>query len=43
MKLIQGDCIERMNEIPDGSVDMVLTDPPDDACSFFFTMSACMV
>lgn len=23
-----GDCLERMHEIPDGSVDMVLTDPP---------------
>jgi len=23
-----GDCLERMKEIPDGSVDMVLTDPP---------------
>ena len=28
MKLIQGDCLERMKEIPGGSVDMVLTDPP---------------
>jgi DNA modification methylase len=27
-KLMLGDCIERMKEIPDGSVDMVLTDPP---------------
>jgi len=26
--LMQGDCIERMKGIPDGSVDMVLTDPP---------------
>jgi len=26
--LIRGDCLERMNEIPDGSIDMVLTDPP---------------
>ena len=24
--LMQGDCLERMKEIPDGSVDMVLTD-----------------
>ena len=23
-----GDCLERMKEIPDGSVDMILTDPP---------------
>ena len=26
--LMQGDCLERMKEIPTGSVDMVLTDPP---------------
>ena len=26
--LMQGDCLVRMAEIPDGSVDMVLTDPP---------------
>lgn len=26
--LMRGDCLERMKEIPDGSVDMVLTDPP---------------
>ena len=26
IKLMQGDCLERMKEIPDGSVDMVLTD-----------------
>ena len=24
--LMQGDCLERMKEIPDGSVDMVLCD-----------------
>lgn len=28
MKLMQGDCLELMREIPDGSVDMVLCDPP---------------
>ena len=26
--LMQGDCLERMKEIPDGSVDFILTDPP---------------
>lgn len=26
--LINGDCLEEMKKIPDGSVDMVLTDPP---------------
>ena len=26
--LMQGDCLERMKEIPDGSVDMVLCDMP---------------
>ena len=25
--LLLGDCLERMKEIPDDSVDMVLTDP----------------
>ncbi len=25
---MQGDCLERMKEIPDGSIDMILTDPP---------------
>jgi site-specific DNA-methyltransferase (adenine-specific) len=28
IKLMQGDCLECMKEIPEGSVDMVLTDPP---------------
>ena len=26
--LMHGDCLEWMKEIPDGSVDMVLADPP---------------
>ena len=28
IKLVQGDCLKMMPLIPDGSVDMVLTDPP---------------
>ena len=28
VKIMQGDCLERMKEIAAGSVDMVLTDPP---------------
>ena len=28
IELMQGDCLEVMKEIPDGSVDMVLADPP---------------
>lgn len=28
IKLMQGDCLERMKEIQGGSVDMVLADPP---------------
>jgi len=28
VKLMQGDCLERMKEIPDGSVDVVICDPP---------------
>ena len=30
MKLLQGDCLERMKEIPDGSVDLTVTSPPYD-------------
>ncbi len=28
MQLIQGDCLEEMKNIPDGTIDMVLADPP---------------
>lgn len=28
VNLMQGDCLERMKEIPDGSVDAVIADPP---------------
>jgi len=28
VKLVHGDCLEKMRDIPDGSVDMVLTSPP---------------
>jgi len=28
MQFLQGDCLERMKEIPDGSVDMWMTSPP---------------
>ena len=28
IQLVHGDCLEEMKKIPDGSVDMVLTDPP---------------
>lgn len=28
INLMHGDCLERMKEIPNGSVDMILTDPP---------------
>ena len=28
VKLMQGDCLELMKDIPDGSVDMILCDPP---------------
>ena len=26
--LMKGDCLERMKEIPDGSVDAIICDPP---------------
>lgn len=28
VNLMKGDCLELMKSIPDGSVDMILTDPP---------------
>src|SRR5690554_3004645 len=28
IKLLHGDCLELMKEIPDGSVDAIITDPP---------------
>ena len=28
MKLINGDCLEEMKNIPDGSIDAIITDPP---------------
>ena len=28
IELIQGDCLEKMKDIPDGSVDSIVTDPP---------------
>jgi site-specific DNA-methyltransferase (adenine-specific) len=35
-QLIQGDCLEEMGSIPDGSVDLILSDPPygTTACSW---------
>lgn len=30
INLLQGDCLERMKEIPDGSVDLTVTSPPYD-------------
>ena len=28
LTLMQGDCMEKLKTIPDGTVDLVLTDPP---------------
>ena len=28
MRLLKGDCLEVMNDIPDGSIDAIITDPP---------------
>ena len=30
IELIQGDCLEKMKDIPDGSIDLVITSPPYD-------------
>lgn len=35
VQLYQGDCLELMKDIPDGSVDMVLTDPPYSSGGLF--------
>lgn len=35
VQLLQGDCLELMKEIPDGSVDMVLADPPYSSGGLF--------
>lgn len=34
-KLLQGDCLEQLRGIPDGSVDLVLTDPPYSSGGLF--------
>ena len=36
---MSGDCLQRMKEIPDGSVDSILTDPP---CSMTKQGNSCM-
>jgi len=36
IELIQGDCLEKMKDIPDGSIDMVLTSPPYDNLRSYF-------
>jgi len=28
IELIQGDCLEKLKELPDESVDAIVTDPP---------------
>ena len=30
MRLIHGDCLERMKELPDNSIDLTVTSPPYD-------------
>lgn len=35
IKLIQGDCFEGIEQIPDGSIDLVLTDPPYSSGGLF--------
>ncbi len=35
IKLLQGDCFELIKDIPDGSVDLILTDPPYSSGGLF--------
>ena len=37
-KIHHGDCLELMKDIPDGSIDMVLTDPP-----FYLVLLTCII
>jgi len=37
MRLIQGDCLEKMKDIEDGSVDMVMCDY-DLVCNIYLTL-----
>lgn len=44
-KIIQGDCLEKMKLIPDGSVDLVVTDPPyeiENIKPYFDEMLRCL-
>ena len=36
MKLIKGDCLEKLKEIPDNSIDCIITDPPYYSTSLAF-------
>jgi len=40
-ELIHGDCLEHMKEIPNGSVDMILADPPYTCCDYL-DLTACI-
>lgn len=44
-KIIQGDCLEKMKLIPDGSIDLVVTDPPyeiENIKPYFDKMLRCL-
>jgi len=45
IELIHGDCLEEMKNIPEGSVDMVLTDPPygSTACKWDSVIPFCQM
>ena len=45
IQLYHGDCLEKMKDIPDGSIDLVLTDPPyeiTDMNPFFTEIIRCL-
>lgn len=39
MRLMLGDCLESMKEIPDGSVDLTVTSPPYDNLRTYFAIA----
>ena len=34
-EILLGDCLELMKDIPDGSIDMILADLPENICLLF--------
>ena len=42
-EVIQGDCLEVMKDIPDNSIDTIITDPPYNLSTIFLNMIICKI